>query len=300
MRKSHLISLFILFIAVSVLILVQAFTGPESKEQLSAPTRSPVTVPSAPTSAPSTATPTPPAPTQVVRPEVDLTQFESFSTKMHWWNVTGARAEDGYTMNYVVDPTVEAALEGISYFYSKPEGEGRDVYLTFNLAFENYETQILDVLKKMDVKASFFVSENYLELNTKLVQRILDEGHLIGTRGDIEATNVYAQTFCDTLWGMEETYQQYAGNTNRMEFYRPGQVSQRDLALAQAMGYKVALWSYAANGNANETKLLSDMINHTADGAIFQLYASDTQAAVMEDYISKALADGYTFKRLDQ
>ena len=39
---------------------------------------------------------------------------------------------------------------------------------------------ILDALKKHDAKATFFVVGNFLETAPELVQRMVDEGHIVG------------------------------------------------------------------------------------------------------------------------
>ena len=55
------------------------------------------------------------------------------------------------------------------------------VYLTFDEGYEaGYTAQILDVLKENDVKATFFITAHYVNSQPELVQRMIDEGHIIG------------------------------------------------------------------------------------------------------------------------
>ncbi len=55
------------------------------------------------------------------------------------------------------------------------------IYLTFDAGFENgYTANILDVLKKHNVKAAFFLVGNYLETQPDLVKRMVAEGHIVG------------------------------------------------------------------------------------------------------------------------
>lgn len=54
------------------------------------------------------------------------------------------------------------------------------VYLTFDEGYEaGYTSRILDVLKENDVKAAFFITGSYLNRETNLVQRMIDEGHTV-------------------------------------------------------------------------------------------------------------------------
>ena len=57
----------------------------------------------------------------------------------------------------------------------------KKIYLTFDSGYENGCTaQILDILKKHNVRAAFFLVGNYIEKNPELVRRMTDEGHIVG------------------------------------------------------------------------------------------------------------------------
>ena len=55
------------------------------------------------------------------------------------------------------------------------------VYMTFDLGYEaGYTPKILEVLKQNNVKATFFITANYLNTEEKLVKQMIDEGHIVG------------------------------------------------------------------------------------------------------------------------
>lgn len=55
------------------------------------------------------------------------------------------------------------------------------VYLTFDEGYEaGYTQKILDVLKENEVKAAFFITAHYLNTQSDLVKRMIDEGHIVG------------------------------------------------------------------------------------------------------------------------
>ena len=59
--------------------------------------------------------------------------------------------------------------------------EEKVIYLTFDAGFEaGYTPNILDVLKKHNAKAAFFIVGNYLKTSPELVKRMNDEGHIVG------------------------------------------------------------------------------------------------------------------------
>lgn len=55
------------------------------------------------------------------------------------------------------------------------------VYLTFDMGYEaGYTEKILEVLKRNDVKAAFFITAHYLNTQPDLVKRMIDDGHIVG------------------------------------------------------------------------------------------------------------------------
>ena len=60
------------------------------------------------------------------------------------------------------------------------ESEKPVVYLTFDDGPSANTERVLDILKANDVKATFFVVNNYIEAHQHLYKRIVDEGHTLG------------------------------------------------------------------------------------------------------------------------
>jgi len=55
------------------------------------------------------------------------------------------------------------------------------VYLTFDEGYEaGYTEQILNTLRENDVQATFFITAHYVNSQPELVQKMIDEGHIIG------------------------------------------------------------------------------------------------------------------------
>ena len=64
--------------------------------------------------------------------------------------------------------------------------ESKSIYLTFDEGYEaGYTSQILEVLKENDVKATFFLTAHYVNTQEELVQQMIDEGHIVGNRTPI-------------------------------------------------------------------------------------------------------------------
>ena len=59
--------------------------------------------------------------------------------------------------------------------------EKKYVYLTVDGGYEaGYTEKILDALKENDVKATFFITGHYLNTAGDIVQRMINEGHVVG------------------------------------------------------------------------------------------------------------------------
>ncbi len=192
--------------------------------------------------------------------------------------------------------------------YAVSETDEKQIYLTFDLGYENgYTERILDTLKEKDVKAVFFITGGYCKYaDPAIVQRIIDEGHVLGNHGQnhksisdlLEVSIPDAEAELTTLQDyIRENY------NYEMKYMRPpeGVYSERALALAQRMGYKTWLWSFAYadwdTSNQPECNAALDKITaHPHSGEIILLHAvSSTNTEILGDVIDRYEAEGYTF-----
>ncbi len=61
------------------------------------------------------------------------------------------------------------------------DSEKKYIYLTFDLGYEaGYTESILDSLKNEGVSATFFITAHYLNTAPELVERMINEGHIVG------------------------------------------------------------------------------------------------------------------------
>ena len=64
--------------------------------------------------------------------------------------------------------------------------ELKAIYLTFDEGYEaGYTSQILEILKENDVKATFFLTAHYINTQEELVKQMIEEGHIIGNHTPI-------------------------------------------------------------------------------------------------------------------
>ncbi len=185
------------------------------------------------------------------------------------------------------------------------------IYLTFDAGYENGCTEkILDILKKHNVPAAFFLVGNYIEKNADLVRRMVDEGHIVGnhTMHHYDMSKISDKnTFEKELSDLETLFTSVTGKT-LPKYYRPpqGVYSEENLQQAKALGYKTVFWSLAYvdwNNDAQPSKetAFSKLLPRVHNGAVVLLHStSATNAEILDELLTKWEASGYTFASLDR
>ena len=185
------------------------------------------------------------------------------------------------------------------------------LYLTFDAGYENGCTaQILDVLKKHNVPAAFFLVGNYMKTNPDLVKRMADEGHIVGnhTMSHPNMSKIADEAaFRKELEGVEALYR---GITDQAlpKYYRPPQgiYSQQNLEMAKKLGYKTVFWSLAYvdwNNDAQPTAeyAFSKLLPRTHNGAVVLLHStSQTNAQILDELLTKWKDMGYRFAPISE
>ena len=188
--------------------------------------------------------------------------------------------------------------------------EEQVLYLTFDAGYENgYTPQILDVLKKHEVPACFFLVGNYLQQNPDLVRRMVAEGHTVGNHTmhhpDMSRITDPA-AFEKELADLTSLYKEVTGQEMK-KYYRPPQgiYSQDNLELAKNLCYKTVFWSlaYADWDNKNQPShetAMEKLTSRVHNGAVILLHStSRTNAEILDKILTKWEEMGYTFAPID-
>lgn len=185
------------------------------------------------------------------------------------------------------------------------------IYLTFDAGYENgYTAQILDVLQAHNAPAAFFLVGNYLQQEPELVQRMLDEGHIVGnhtwSHPDI-ATVQTKEALEEQLTKLEDLFREVTGR-EMSKYYRPpqGKYSQDNLELAQSLGYTTVFWSLAyvdwyENDQPTRDQAFDKLIPRIHNGAVVLLHStSRTNAEILDELLTAWEDLGYRFGTLDE
>ena len=233
-----------------------------------------------------------------------LTQFWGLALETGSW---------GLSFQNEGQPPVGSASEKQLYSYDAAyigDTTQKVIYLTFDSGYENGCTEkILDVLKKHNAPAAFFLVGNYIEKNADLVRRMVDEGHIVGnhTMHHYDMSKLSDQeAFAKELQDLETLFQETTGK-ELPKYYRPPQgiYSQENLQMAKDLGYKTVFWSLAYvdwNNDAQPTKeqAFSKLLPRIHNGAVVLLHStSATNAEILDELLTKWEAAGYTFASID-
>lgn len=209
-------------------------------------------------------------------------------------------------------PPLPSEATGLAEHHAYALGKDEKVvYLTFDAGYENGNVaKIVDSLKRHDATGAFFILANIVETNPELINEMKDSGFLICNHSKNHPDmSSYAdfRKFEAELVSMEDYFSEKMGYPLDKYFRPPeGRLSEQTLAWADEMGYKTILWSLAYadwdNDKQMEPRKALDLImSRVHNGAIILLHpTSATNAAIMDDLLTRLSDEGYRFGSLDE
>lgn len=184
--------------------------------------------------------------------------------------------------------------------------EEKIVYLTMDEGYEAGHTpDILDTLKAKNVKAVFFITKQFFDEHPELIQRMIDEGHIVGNHscahkaGGMPQIGAKAQ-YEDYKWLNDAVYEKF-GYQMRLFRFPEGVSSPQSCELLNMMGYKSVFWSFAyhdydTDNQMDPSEALFQCVDQAHPGAVYLLHAvSSTNTEILGDFIDTMREEGYEF-----
>ncbi len=180
------------------------------------------------------------------------------------------------------------------------------IYLTFDEGYENgYTPAILDTLKQENVKAVFFVTMSFAKKEPELVQRMIDEGHVVGGHSISHPADgmpsLGAEGVASEIVEMHNYMVDTFGYSMYLFRFPAGIFSVQTLAILQGLGYQSVFWSFAhrdwvTDDQPDPATALTSLESQRHNGAIYLLHAvSSTNTSILGEFIENSRAEGYTF-----
>lgn len=196
-----------------------------------------------------------------------------------------------------------------AYYLGKDE---KVIYLTFDEGGNDitYIKEIADVLNKNDVKATFFLTRNYIKNEAPFMNDLVKHGHLIANHTwhhydmPLLANSKDIDKFVREITETEKTYMEVTGEPMKKCFRFPkGGMSERSLRIMQELGYKTFFWSHAYYDFAQDVsgdESYKTMMDHYHNGAIYLLHPSNKgNYEAMDKFIKEMKKLGYRFETVE-
>ena len=198
------------------------------------------------------------------------------------------------------------------------EPNGKVIYLTFDDGPGEHTARLLDVLKKFNVKATFFVINTaYLDI----VKRMAAEGHTLALHAN---KHVYKEIYVSedayfadlntirdkvkALTGRECNIIRFpGGSSNKVSRFNPG-IMTRLTELVEEKGFRYFDWNVDSN-DAGGAKTPDEVLHNVMSGILdstkehFVVLQHDVKSYsvdAVESIIRWGLANGYTFLPMDE
>lgn len=221
------------------------------------------------------------------------------NTSRGWWATNkkdGTRPSGGANIN---------ELKKYNAYYMGPNE--KIIYLTFDEgSLDTYVKEIVDVLDKNNIKATFFLCYKFMEENKDLIKKMADNGHLIANH-TVNHKNMPSlatrENFNEYLYEIQKVEDIYYNITGRKmdKVYRDpkGEWSFRDLQIMKDLGYKSYFYSayYMDFGdNVSKEYALNELTKRYHNGAIYLLHPKNKgNLEALEPFINEMQNKGYKF-----
>ncbi len=191
-----------------------------------------------------------------------------------------------------------------AYFMGPDE---KIIYLTYDEGSNNnYIREILKILNKNNVKATFFFCRNFMVMNKNLIKQMEKEGHSIGNHTFHHynmpslATKSNFDKYLYEIRETENTYMEITGKQMDKIYREPkGEWSYRSLKIVSDLGYKTFFYSadyLDYNEDIPKEKALEKMMMRYHNGAIYLFHPKNKgNYEALDDFIKNMKALGYKF-----
>lgn len=189
----------------------------------------------------------------------------------------------------------------------KGNPDEKQVAFTFNISWGDEKVHdIIKVLDKHDVRATFFVSGEWAERHPQVLEAVTEQEHELGMLGyryknyleqeisQVRKDIVYAKTLFDKL------------GYRQIRYIRPpsGLFNEEIITLSENLGLEVVHWSIASNDweNPGVEAIVKESIKAT-NGDIILFHASDVAkqtASALEPIINDFKKRKFTFVTISQ
>lgn len=182
------------------------------------------------------------------------------------------------------------------------------LYLTFDAGYDNgVLEEIINVLNDKNIRASFFITGDFIKRFPDLVLKLEENGHLMCSHSYYHKS-INKMTKEEIKSDLEKLEKAYYNLTKKdiAKYFRPpkGDFDKESLQYVSTLGYKNIFWSMAhfdwdVNKQMSSEKTTKIVLDNLHNGAIMLMHSvSISNAKSLPIIIDEAIKQGYQFDLL--
>jgi peptidoglycan/xylan/chitin deacetylase (PgdA/CDA1 family) len=193
-----------------------------------------------------------------------------------------------------------------SFVWEKPNA-ANEIFLTFDDGpVPEVTPWVLELLKKYNIKATFFCVGENVRKHPGIFERLVKEGHSIGnhTYNHLNGWFVDSHIYLENIIKTEQVFESHGQKTG---LFRPpyGKIKSKQIKALKAKGYQIVMWNVLSKDYSQSIRpeqVKHNILNNTTSGSIIVCHDSvkavSNLKAILEPCITNLLDKGFVFKGL--
>ncbi|MGD6963911.1 polysaccharide deacetylase family protein [Fictibacillus phosphorivorans] len=175
----------------------------------------------------------------------------------------------------------------------------KSLILTFDDGPSSVLVELLDILKKYNVKALFFWQSKLLHKNRPW-KRVIEEGHMIGGHS-LRHRVLTRLSYRDQMHDISTNLKHLEVLTGQeVKYFRPpyGQFNEDTLHVLKELCKVPFLWEVAGldwEHKHDPIHIVHNILNHAEDGSVILLHELKQTVRILDELISELKLEGYEF-----
>ncbi|WMM24116.1 polysaccharide deacetylase family protein [Tissierella sp. MB52-C2] len=188
----------------------------------------------------------------------------------------------GFIIFIILIHTILASLyfRKFSPCVKRKVSNSENIFLTFDDGPSPiYTLEILDLLKKYEIKATFFVIAKKAKEHSDIIYRMIEDGHTLGLHSNSHK-NQCLRTYWQTKRDFQKSMEVFEEFNYQVRYYRApwGLFNPFTHYYSNKFGLKTVLWSIITsdwNPRANVYRIVNKILNNVSKGDIIVLHDSN-------------------------
>lgn len=179
----------------------------------------------------------------------------------------------------------------VKAFCNNPSETEKKIALTFDDGPSVFTLEVLDLLKKYNAKATFFCIGKNIEAHPEILQRIIEEGHLVGNHSYSHSKFFDFYTYPAIIEELQKTDKLLEKFTSKkINFFRPpyGVTTPSIRRALKFTKHKVIGWNIRSldGGTKNQELILNRIKKRVSPGGIVLLHDTGSHSvSVLEQFL---------------